>query len=305
MNTPHQFVRRRATSGKTKMLVLAGVGLAFVVANIITALIFRGRTYPGTDVGGKQVGSITYASLAAKASNHEFLPGNLTITYKKDSSKIDVAELGVSVDTTHLKQSMYSARLWPPVANFVAGQSLTLPITINDATFAKGFAVLQQKYERQAAPAKLAMVDYIFKVQPAVKVVTLDRAQFRTQLVAALQAGQTTVDVPVVPATQDQLQMADQQYGWDELIKQQNTAITYYFVGQSKQLIAREVGMWYVPKGDTYVLSDDKIRATVVRLGAGAGVTVRNVPEAIAATKQAIQSHQSLAFSLLADIPGP
>ncbi|HEV7454818.1 MAG TPA: hypothetical protein VGO07_06185 [Candidatus Saccharimonadales bacterium] len=304
MNTPHQFVRRRAASDKTKMIVLAGIGLAFIVVNVATAFMFYGRTYPGTDAGGKRVGSITYAGLAAKAGKHEFLPSSLTITYKKDSLKIDVAELGVSVDTAHLKQSMYKARVWPPVANFVAGQSLALPIAINDAAFTKGFAVLQQKYERQAAPAKLTMIDYILKVQPAVKAVTLDRAQFRAQLVSALQAGQTTVDLPVVPATPDQLQMADQQYGWDELIKQQNTAVTYYFAGQSRQLIAREVGMWYVPKGDTYALSDDKIRATVVQLGAGAGVTIRNIPEAIAATKQAIQSHQSLAFSLLANPPG-
>ncbi|MET0779584.1 MAG: hypothetical protein ABWY71_01995 [Candidatus Saccharimonadales bacterium] len=304
MNTPHQFIRRRSASNKTKIIVLASIGLGFVLLNVATALIFHGRTYPGTDAGGKRVGSVTYTDLVAKAGNHEFLPANITVAYKKDASKIDVAELGVSVDAARLKQSMYSARAWPPIVNFVAHQSLALPIAINEAAFAKGFAGLQQKYERQAAPPKLTMVDYIFKVQPAVKAVTLDRAQFRSGLVSALQAGHTTINLPVVPTTPEQLQIADKQYGWDELIKQQNTAVTYYLAGQSKQLVARDVGMWYVLHADTYVLSDDKIRASIVQLGAQAKVTIRNVPEALAATKQALQSHQSLAFSLLADTPG-
>jgi vancomycin resistance protein YoaR len=305
MNTPHQYVRRRAGPGRTKIIVFASVVLGLVVVNIVTALAFHGRTYPGTDAGGKQVGSITYASLAAKVTNNEFLPANVTLTYKKESTKLATTELGISVDMTHLKQSVYGARAWPPVINFVTGQSVALPMTINEAAFTRGYATIRQKYEKQAAPPKLVMVDYIFKVQPAVKAVTLDRTAFREQLVAALQAGRTTVPLPTVPTTPQQLQMADKQYGWDELIKQQNTALTYYYSGKSKQLTARDVGMWYVPKADTYVLSDDKIRASIAQLGVESGTAIRNMPEALAATKQALQSHQSLAFSLLAAPPSP
>jgi hypothetical protein len=83
MNTPHQYVRRRGAPGRTKIIVLACIGLGLIVVNIATALVFHGRTYPGTDAGGKQVGSIAYADLAAKVSNNYFLPGNITITYKR------------------------------------------------------------------------------------------------------------------------------------------------------------------------------------------------------------------------------
>ncbi len=297
---PDRFQPKRS---KTKQVTAACILLALILGNTGVALAYHGRTYSHAAIGDKRIGSVTYPKFLAQVKSGQFVGRALTITFKGASGTMSMSELGASLDTAQAQQAMRGGRAWPPMLNFVTTQHITLPIVINDAVFKTGLATLQKQYEKAPTPAHLTQEDYIFVVKPATRGITLDRAQFRQQLTEALQTGRTTIELPIVPSTPGDLQVSDQQYGWDQLKLEQNTAITYMFTQKTKQLTAREVGMWYVPKGDTYELSDDKIKATIIKTGADFGITVENVPQALAATKEAIQTHQSLAFSFLTTTP--
>ena len=302
MNTPHRYIRRRPKPGRMPWIVTGSVLLAIVLANAVVALVYHDRTYPGATVAGKPAGNMTYGKVVASTST--YVPTSVTVTYKDKKMVMSVSTFGVSLDKSNVARSLTNSRTWPPAANFVVHQSADLPLKVNDTIFADGFSRIQKEYEQVPVPPKFVREDYVFKITPRIKAITIDRAQFRADLLAALGAGRTKVAVTIVPTTADQLKAADEQYQWEQLVDGQNTAITYQFTGaQTKRLTVREVNMFYVPKGKTYELSDANIAAKVAAVGKEFGIEPTNIPQAVAATKDAITTHQALQFSLLAVTP--
>jgi hypothetical protein len=302
MNTPHRYIRRRPKPGRRVWVSTGCVLLVLFLANAGIALAYNNRTYPGARVAGKPAGNMAYGTVVAHTST--YIPTSITVTYKDKKTMVSVSNFGITLDKSHVAQSLSGSRAWPPAANFFVHQSADLPLRVNETLFADGFSRVQKAYEQQPAPPALVRDDYIFKITPRIKAVTIDRQQFRTDLLAAVGSGRTAVAVTIMPTTADQLKAADEQYQWQQLIDGQNTAITYQFTGEkTKRLTVREVNMFYVPKGKTYELSDAHIAATVMAVGQEFGITPTNVPQAVAATKEAIAAHQALQFSLLAVTP--
>jgi hypothetical protein len=301
MNTPHRYIRRRPQPGRTTKLVLASVVLAIVLANAVVALVFHNRTYPGTTLAGKPVGNKAYSSISKQLGT--YMPVAITVTYKKQSLPMQVSNFGITIDSPKLAKALTASRTWPPAANLFVKQPAELPLKINDASFVAGFAMVQAQYEQQPIAPRFVREDFEFKIIPRVPGVIIDRQQFKSDLMDALAAGRTKVGVTIMPNNPDQLKNADEQYQWQQLVAEQNTAVMYQYGGKTKRLTPREVNMFFVPKGKTYELSDANIQSRLTAVGQEFGITITNMPQAVAATKEAVGTHQSLAFSLLTVTP--
>lgn len=301
MNTPYRYVRRRPQPQRTVKLVLLGITMVLVLINIVVAALFHNRTYPGTKVGGKPAGNRAYSAISTNVST--YMPTAITVTYKKRTLPMQISNFGISVDTPKITQSLNNSRAWPPAANLVIRQSAELPLKVNDTSFDAGFVMVQKTYEIQPAAAQFAREDYLFKIIPRVQSRVIDKDQFKRDLLAAVQEGRKRVEIPIKPNNPEELKAADEQYQWQQLVLEQNTAVTYQYLGKSRRLTVREVNMFFVPKGKTYELSEANIQARIAAVGQEMGITVTNMAQAIAATKEAVATHQSLAFSLLTITP--
>ena len=272
---------------------LAGAVIIFALLNLATALAFQTQTYPGARVGNLPLGSVAAADFKPKVAALPLLPQTITVAYQKQSTKLTPRALGLSVQTADYK----NGRAWLPVLNFVLRPNIAVNYTMSDPAFTKTWATLKHAYEKQPVSAMLTMEDYLFVVKPGTVGVQLNSVAFKQALVSALYAGSSSVQLPV--EIQEQSQSAkDLEYTWQQLVKEENTALTYNYTQHSRQLTAKEVGHWYVPTKKSYAVADDRIRDTINQIGANFGITVENMPEALAATKAALSDHQALAFTL-------
>jgi hypothetical protein len=303
MNTPHRYIRRRPKPGRTTKLAVAGTLLGLVLVNSIVAALFHDRTYPGAQVGGKPAGNMAYGNISDKLGT--YIPTAVTVTYKKRTLRMQVSNFGVAVDRPQIAKALNSSRAWPPAANLFIKQSAELPLKINDDSFNAGFAMVQKEYEVQPVAPTFVRDDYVFKIMPRVPGVLIDRDQFKRDLLDAVATGRNKVEVAILPNNLDQLKAADEQYQWQQLVAAQNTAVTYQDGAGVRRLTEREVNILFVPKGKTYELSDANIQARIAAVGKEMGITVTNMPQAVAATKDAVSTHQSLAFTLLTVTPAP
>jgi hypothetical protein len=300
MNIAIQYGRKshRPAVIKRRLIVWGSILGVLVIANIVTAFLYSSKTYPRTFMDSRKVGSVGEAELTKPASSGGLHPNELKVVYGEKTTAVKIETLGVNIDPKKVDESVHAGRAWPPLANLIIGQNLTLPVSLQEAQFDKGFATLQQAYEQSNSEGAVVMEDYLFVLKKGTKAIKLDRDAFRKDLIAAAEQGKTTVALRAVPQASTVFEW-DAETAWKELYEQQNIGLTYYFTARNKQLTARDIGKWYVPDGKTFKLDEARMRAAIVQVGVELGVDVTNLDQAAAATKEAMHTHQSLAFSFL------
>jgi hypothetical protein len=150
---------------------------------------------------------------------------------------------------------------------------------------------------QEAANAHLHIANGTVTISEATNGYELDQSGLRQAIFRSLDTGKTSVAAPTklitaqVNAKSLQTQKAD-------LEAQLKTAVTYNYNGKSKQASASDIGNWYIPSAETYVVSPEKVQAYVTSVGSGFGIKVKDLAGVSASTRQALAKHQPLTLTL-------
>jgi len=284
------------TKVRRVLKVASAVVGVFVLLNVGLLLAFMGRTYPGTQVAGKSIGSVTKGSLPRALQTADLVPDTLQLVYGTATLRVTLSDLGVRLDTdATAKRAM--ERHWLPVVNLFAA-SQDEAVFLADATkmdkAVGGFVAANTK---PAKDAGIALEGSDFTLVSAVPGIRPHLKESKQSILAALAGGKQVVSLPderLRPAVTDS-QMAGPLKALQE---QQKVAVGFTYNGKTANPSKGEVAGWYDQSGNTYVLADAKVKAYVLQVGKNFGIRVKNSNEAAAATLAALESKKPLSFTL-------
>jgi hypothetical protein len=271
----------------------------FIIINVAVFGYYHNKTLPNSTVNGHKIGSTEFSQLNDGLKSAQVLPADVTVSYKHKDTKVKTADLGFSLDSAAVAAYSRDHRSWLPVWNLFGHHTVPASVKVNDDVFNKGFASLAQTYKQDPADAHIVLENNEFKLVSETDGYKLQQAQVRSRLAAMLAAGGTKLTLPtetVVPEIKRQKLESNLQ----DLQKQLKTSVTFRYQSKSYKLTAADMAALYTPDGNSFTLSDAKIRAKVTAVGAGFGIRVQNLDEAVAATKQSIGSGEAEDFNLVA-----
>jgi hypothetical protein len=127
----------------------------------------------------------------------------------------------------------------------------------------------------------------------------LQAAKTRSDMVNMLARGGTRLTLPTETVS-PQVKKQKLETNLKDLQKQLKTSVTFRYQSRFYKLTPQDMSALYLQSGDSYVLSDAQIRAKIAAIGAGFGIKVQNLNEAVATTKQSISRGENEDFSLVA-----
>jgi hypothetical protein len=294
-----QKLRWRFSRRTRKIILLSGsifVGL-FIAANAASWVVYRNRTYPQTKVMHSSIGNVSYGELSGRLSKLKLLPDSLEFVHGRQKVSVSLTDLGITTDAGRTTQSAGQQRFWLPVVNFFKTPELRAPVAVDSQKFNAAADNIAKILHQEPVSAHLAVSDGTVSITDAEAGFELNHASLKPAVLGALDTAKTSVDAPVT-AINPKVQAAGLQNQKSDLEAQFKTAITYKYNGQSKQAAAADIAGWYVPSGETYVLSPEKVQAYIVSIGASFGIRVKDIAGAGAATQQALAKKQALDLTL-------
>ena len=291
-------VRKFATKRVlTVCLIVAGV---LVVANLLTFAVYHNRSYPNTSVAGKPLGSVKSSSLESRVRDMQLLPAEAELKYNEATTKVAIYTLGVSIDYDQTKKEIISNRSWLPLANFLTSHKFTLRLKADEGKLKKEVDAFAADKKQAPVNARVILQDNTFRVQNETAGHELDSAVAYNEVISQLASGQAAVSLPV-KTLEAKIKGPALEAAVQTLKKQQQTPLTFRYQDKSKTYSSTEIAGWYVAEdGPSMVLSDVKIQASLVQLGASYGINVQNLAQGLAAAKDALTKNKNLDFTLVA-----
>ncbi len=264
-----------------------------VLANGIMWLTYRGRVLPNVSVGAIPAGNIAYADLSDRISVDELLSD--TIALEKDSQKkeLNPQELGITVDWSATEERLKSQRTWLPLLQLVRHKTVSLELTVDEATFETVQANLAADFTKQPQPERIVFSGSDFEIAPPETGYKLDEANFQQELIATLERGQSTLQVPTETLEPDRTTGgldADLQ----ALRKKLSTSVKFSVNGNTVEPQAANKGAWFAASGRTMTLSPENTKAYVRTLDASAS----NLTNAADAVQYALEKNVATTFVL-------
>lgn len=266
----------------------------FVVSNLLTLVLYQGKTYPNTIIAGQGAGGLSPAELDAFLQNEANIPKQVQIIYKDIQSTVKLEDIGVSVDIQSTKQQIKNSRRLLPLANILSSHNIT-PQSNVDETVLENFLVEFAKQNKQAPKnAEFYVKDGTFEVK-------LEKAGHTVNIVETIElikrsalSGQPIY--LVFQPVEAKITKVDLSNKLATLHQQQKTPITVKFGKKSKTFTGSEIASFYKIKNSTATLSDEKIASAVS--DAGFGIKIGNLPEATEQIKTSIKANKPLSFTL-------
>jgi hypothetical protein len=280
--------------------IASGALLAvFIILNLGLFGYFHGKTLPHTVVNGQQFGSIAFNQLGSKLKESQVLPSTVALSYKDKKSEVKTADLGFSLNTGKIEAYSRDHRSWVPIFNLFGRHTVPAYVAVDNGTFNTAFAQLAETYKQDPVNAHIALENNDFRLVSETDGYKLQADRVKSQLMTVLADGGSTLTLPaetVSPQVKKQKLEANLQ----DLQKQLKTSVIFRYQSKSYKLTGADLAGLYTPSGDSYVLSDANIRAKVAAIGAGFGIRVQNLNEAVAAVKDSVSHGEPMDFNLVA-----
>ncbi|HYH36368.1 MAG TPA: peptidoglycan binding domain-containing protein [Candidatus Saccharimonadales bacterium] len=271
MNDNRLFRKAKALVRSRRFQVIAGGVLAvFIMFNIGMAAYYNGKTLPRTTVNGHQFGSTDFNRFDDKLKKSDILPSEIQLTYKDKKTKIRTSELGFSSDVKKIEAYSREHRSWLPVFDLLGNHEIPSFVTVNEVEFDKAFASLDQTFKQNPVNARIVLEKDDFKLVSETEGYKLKAAKTRTDLVATLTAGDNKLTLPAEPIN-PQVKKQKLEASLQDLQKQLKTSVIFRYQAKNYKLTTQDIAGFYIPSGDSYVLSDAQIRARIVAVGAASG----------------------------------
>lgn len=269
-----------------------------MLTNIALYAYYWERTYPQTRVMNANVGNLAYSYLKDKMRDTDPVPEKVQLTYDNLSTDVALADLGVDADYDKLVANARASRLWLPVANLLTTHTLDPPVTVDEDTLRRGAEDLKHTFQKAPVDAHLTLDNGEFRVIDDRNGYELEVGQLQEAIMGALKAGQRTITAPVKV-----LSAATQSPDLDEkrrtLQNQLSASLVYRYKGSSIKPSAQEISAWYVPLGNTYAVSDVRVRSYILKASDGFGIRPQNLSQLVFDTKRALGDHSSFDGNLV------
>jgi hypothetical protein len=270
--------------------------LGLVILNLLLAITYWKRTYPGAKIQNINIGSQTKAGLEEKLSNTPLLPSELEFTHEEKEVVIKPSELGVEVDSHQTAQQAVSQKSWLPMWNLVRPRQVGVVLKTNNQKFNGELQRLADIFRKDPVDAKVVLENNSFDTTDEVNGYELDKSKLLANIQSILNNRSHSIAVPVT-VTQPKVKKPDLMATLQDLRERQNVSITYRFKDQARKLTPAEIGSLHESNGTNYVLSEVKIRDFVIQIGRSFGIGVQNINDAVRDTKSAIQNKKTLDFT--------
>jgi hypothetical protein len=292
-----RFVRTIFWSKHTVHFLLVIIGL-FALANAVLFALYRDKTYPGTTVGGKALGSIATNAVSQELSKKPLLPNSIALRFGDKTVRVAPKDIGLRVDTNALEPRI-AKRHWLPAMNIIKPPHVALAVSANQDELQKKLTSLTQPYAQTASDAQVTIENGLFTLVPAREGKQLDMAKSKQVILSDTAKGKSTVFLAVVvqkPKISDQ-QVLPQV---DTLRAIQETPITFVFEGKSAKPSPADIAAWYTKQEGSYALSDVAIRAFIQKSGASFGISVANMDSALKTIHTSLEKRQQTTITLTA-----
>ncbi len=284
-------------SRKTVTLAFAGLAALFVLANLTVYGIYRGRSYPGTTVGGKYLGSVKIDTLEQKLPQLNLLPDNVQLVFSEKNTEVSISELGIAIDYTKTAANSANRKSWLPLWNFRIKHDLPLQLQVDQTKVQSAVEKVAQAHNKPAEEAQIAQQDGTFFIKDTSTGQSVNVEAAKETVVAELQKGNTNIELPAETADAD---VAAEKLlpTLQNLQAQQNTLVSLTYQSKSRTFKPQEIGAWFVPNDTGFILSDDKVTEAIEQTGSSFGIKPGNVAQAAAAVKAALQNNKNLELAL-------
>lgn len=293
VSMPQIYPQRTRRNRRSLVWIWRAIGIAialFVVLNAVLYVYYRNRTYPNTYVMNTKIGNRTQSGVAAVIDqpNVTLLPEQVTLKHHDRSKTVPLAELGIREDTSKIGTISNSGH-WFPLGQMFRKHTLPAPVAVDVDKLAVSAETWKADFYKAPVDASLSLNDANFSVTNGQDGFTLNTARLQNQLVAALRAGNTTVDAPMQqlkPAvTTESVQGTAQ-----NLNKQLKTTLTYRFGGTTRTPDAKTIASWYAKQGNTYAVSDVALGNYLLQQAKQLNTSAGNVRDVMARTKTTLQN---------------
>jgi hypothetical protein len=276
--------------------ILVGV---FVVVNLAVLIIYWGRTYPKTFVAGQHIGSSKYDQSPARVEALSAFPKTISINYDGKTNQFKPKDLGLSLDKNKLIKQAH-IKPWLPVVGLLTKHTIPLPTTVWEPVLQQRLSELAATYKKSPVDARVVLKAGVFTQASAVKGVEIDAVQARKDLLAAISAGKPSITLPtkVVQPKITDAQVAEQV---KTLQAQQGVGLTYKYNSKTQKASSQDITGWFVESLPGYQVSDANIKSYLVRLGVSWGISVKNIPDVIASTKDALNKKQPTTIAIIGE----
>lgn len=298
-----QKLRWRLSRRTRKIILRTGIAVLgiFIVTNVVLWAVYRNRTYPHTKVMQTSIGSVAYGELSAKVSNLNLLPEKLTFSHGQQKAEASLTDLGISKDVDRTTKSADTQRSWLPIINLFKTPELQAPVTIDNQKLSSKAEELAKALRADPVNAHLVLSNTSVSIENAKDGYSLDQNGLQRSILQSLDKGKTTVD-PATNSIKPKVQAADLKSQKADLEAQLKTAITYTYAGKSKQASSADIASWYVPSGETYAASPEKIQAYITTVGQGFGIRVKDLGGVANTTAQSLSKKQPLNQTLVQQV---
>lgn len=280
------------------LIVLGALAGLFVLANLGMLLLYRDKVLPNYSVAAVPISGVAYGQLDQKVPAEKLLPAEITLQKADIIKKMTPKDLGVAVDWSATLESIKHTHNWVPLTSLFFKHSVAAELKLDNNTFAAAATSLDDIFKKEALPQRIAFVGDDFAIVEPEDGFTLDEANFRSELIGALEHGKTTLEVPV-NVQKAQQSSADLSGALAELQKSLDAKISFTVRGgQTRQLSRADIAGFFERDGQTLKLSEAKISQVVAGAAQGLGVTPVNQDDAVQASLYAISKKQPVTFGL-------
>lgn len=287
----------------TRIARIAGIIVAvFVVANVIMGIVYHNKALPGSRLGTKSVGGMSYAAIG-RLQQPTVMASTIDLTLKSGTSNVrktvNVSDFGVVADMPASIQKLKQARTWFPLLSLITHHQIALITHVDNTHFATATDTIVPQFEKPATDKHVAFTNGAFQVVEGQNGYQILRTAFKTKLSTAITDGKASIAVPVttIPASKSANDLSGEVAQLTKLI---SADISFATVNSQKiHPTAADKARWFVNQGQTMVLSDEQIGKYLDTLAAQQGISLANRADLIIATKYALAKKQSYNFRLL------
>ena len=292
-----RLAKPRRALHKSIIVILSVIAL-FVCVNLAIGAYYRDKTYPNTTVAGVSMGNRHTKNLG-QGANERLIPASLTITYEDKKATIKLQDIGVRVDAKRTEASLEKSRSWLPIIDLFSKHELAAPVDFDDIALQKYGETLLPSFHQAATNARLSRNGSTFGVTKGKNGYDLSISRLKDALMSGVDHSKATLTAPVSflpPKYTDAMAAADAQ-------KIQATTKVSISLKAAKLTItpsANDIASWYAQQDNGgYTLSDAVIRSYILKASINAGTRPQNLGDAIAKTKQAIETNKPLSLTLV------
>lgn len=279
--------------------LLAGL---FVLANIAVGFIYSQRTYPGTRLVQNNIGNVRYSDLRQTVERQQFLPATLQLGYGSQQVTTPTRELGISLDVTRSLASARQQRSWLPLINLFRKPQLKAPVAFDQGQLEHQADSLASFFQADPVDAHLTLTKGSVGIAKGTAGYTLDKQKLQQAILAGLDKGQATIQIPVA-RHQPRVSEHDLAQAKQQLQLQIDTSVKLTYRGHTATADRAAIGSWYVQSGDAYAVNLTQVKLYLGELGKSFGITIKDLSKLAATLAANVEKHRPTALTVSAQTP--